>query len=139
MELRQLPRNGSLERRDKILLGKGEPGAAGPWPFKEYARRALGDGPLHFLLERRSEFSPERPYLVAPTRENHPRVAITVCDENPRQVRWYGDDICGAAAVFDNPKRTKVSLREGWEEAQDSSSRMYRDLVTAYDVPEENP
>jgi hypothetical protein len=135
LNLRKLWREGSLGPEEVVLIEIGEPRAKGPWQFEEYPLRAYSDHPLHFLREPKSELEGELRYLVPLMRENYIRVAIIFSDENRDRVRWYYDEICGAAVVFENPNQTIVVLREGWDEIPDFSSGICRDLATVYDVP----
>jgi hypothetical protein len=137
LKLRQLWREGALEPQEIILIETGEPGAHGPWTFEEYPLRAFSDHPLHFLREPRSELDKELSYLVPLMRENDMRIAVIVSDENREKVRWYYDDICEAAVVYENPTQTIVVLRERWAEVPDFSSKYCRDEVKVFDTKEE--
>lgn len=134
LKLRELWRQGSLGPEEVVLIEIGESGAKGPWQFEEYPLRAYSDHPLHFLCEPKSELEGELRYLVPLMRENYIRIAIILSDENRERVRWYYDDICRAAVVYENPNQTIVVLRDGWREIPDFSSKICRQLVTVYDV-----
>jgi hypothetical protein len=134
LKLRSLWRKGELEPQEIILIETGEPGAHGAWTFEEYPLRAFSDHPLHFLRERRGVLNKELWYVVPLMRKNGIRIAIIVSDENRAKVRWYYEDICEAAVVYENPTQTIVVLRERWAEVPDFSSHIRRDLVTVYDT-----
>ncbi|HUU57711.1 MAG TPA: glycosyltransferase family 39 protein [bacterium] len=138
LKLRELWREGALEPQEIILIEIGEPGAGGSWTFEEYPLRAFSDHPLHFLREPRSVLSGELSYLVPLMRENYIRIAIIVSEENREKIRWYYEDICAAAVVYENPTQTIVVLRERWAKVPDLSSMICRDLVKVYDVPAKN-
>ncbi len=135
LKLRKLWRVGELGPQEIILIETGEPGATGTWRFEEYPLRAFSDHPLHFLLDKRAELKGELRYLVPLMRENAIRIAIIFSDENRERVRWFYDEICGEAVVYENPHHTVVVLREGWKEIPDFSSKRRPDLVTVYDAP----
>lgn len=135
LKLRRLWREGTLGPAEVVLIETGERGAKGPWRFEEYPLRAFSDHPLHFLRERRSVLKGELRYLVPLMRENYIRIAIIFSKENRERARWYYDDICRAAVVYENPNQTVIVLREGWREVPDFSSRTCRHLVKVYDVP----
>jgi hypothetical protein len=135
LKLRELWRSGELGPREVVLIETAGTGATGHWQFEQYPLRAFSDHPLHFLLDKRAELKGELRYLVPLMRENAIRIAIILSDENRERVRWFYDEICGEAVVYENPTQTVVVLREGWKEIPDFSSKMCRDLVTVYDAP----
>jgi hypothetical protein len=134
LKLRELWRSRELERQEIILIETGEPGATGPWRFEQYPLRAFSDHPLNFLRERRSSLTGKLPRLLPFMRNNEVRIAIVTSNRNRERIRWYYDEICAAAVVYENPTQTIVVLREGWDKVPDFASRERRDLVTVYDV-----
>ncbi len=135
LKLRELWRSGELGPQEVVLIEVADPGATGKWRFEQYPLRAFSDHPLHFMRDRGAELKGELRHLVPLMRENAIRIAIILSDENRERVRWYYDEICREAVVYENPTQTVVVLREGWKKIPDFSSKMCRDLVTVYDAP----